>query len=168
MLRHQPKKVMSNTGTNQPEAGVVHFRMAPASGVNEITTVVTDDEPCFSLRETNKPTTNGQGRHRFQELRIVRRDALVTAYVDLGPSYMFRADPLFIPGGQVVNGRGEAWHTVAELREIAEEFRSRPVHREVEPSDLQSAFHEMAEERKRRRTNQSTFGTLGQLVRSDV
>jgi hypothetical protein len=147
MLRHQPKKVMSNTGTNQSEAGVVHFRMAPAS---------------------NKPTTNGQGRHRFQELRIVRRDALVTAYVDLGPSYMFRADPLFIPGGQVVNGRGEAWHTVAELREIAEEFRSRPVHREVEPSDLQSAFHEMAEERKRRRTNQSTFGTLGQLVRSDV
>ena len=159
--------VMAKAVTDELEAGVVRFRTASASGVDEITRLVSDDEMCFSLREVNKPYGN-QGMHRFQELRVVRYDKLVTAYVDLGPSYMFKADPIFIPGGQVVNGRGEAWHTVAELREIAEEFRGRPVFRYFEPSDLQSAFYNKVEERNRKRKNQSTFGRLSQLVRSDV
>jgi CRISPR/Cas system-associated protein Cas10 (large subunit of type III CRISPR-Cas system) len=158
---------MAKAVTNELDAGVVRFRAASASGVDEITRLVSDDEMCFSLREINKPSGN-RGIRRFQELRIVRQDRLVTAYVDLGPAYMFKADPIFIPGGQVVNGRGEAWHTVAELREIAEEFRGRPVYRPFEPSDLQSAFHNMVEERNKKRKNQSTFGRLSQLVRSDV
>jgi CRISPR/Cas system-associated protein Cas10 (large subunit of type III CRISPR-Cas system) len=152
--------------TDELDAGVVRFRTASASGIDEITRLVSDDEMCFSLREINKPSSK-KGMHRFQELRIVRQDRLVTAYVDLGPAYMFKADPIFIPGGQVVNGRGEVWHTVAELREIAEEFRGRPVYRPFEPSDLQSAFHNMVEERKKKRKNQSTFGRLSQLVRSN-
>ena len=158
---------MANAVTDELDAGVVRFRTASASGVDEITRLVSDDEMCFSLREINKPYGK-KGMHRFQELRVVRYDKLVTAYVDLGPSYMFTADPIFIPGGQVVNGRGEAWHTVAELREIAEEFRGRPAHRYFELSDLQSAFYNKVEERNKKRKNQSTFGRLSQLVRSDV
>ena len=158
---------MTKAVINELDAGVVRFRTASASGIDEVTRLVSDDEMCFSLREINKPSGK-KGMHRFQELRVVRYDRLVTAYVDLGPSYMFKADPIFIPGGQVVNGRGEAWHTVAELREIAEEFRGRPVYRYFEPSDLQSAFQNKIEERNRKRKNQSTFGRLSQLVRSDV
>jgi len=158
---------MAKAVTDELDAGVVRFGAASASGVDEITRLVSDDEMCFSLREINKPSGK-KGMHRFQELQVVRYDKLVTAYVDLGPSYMFTADPIFIPGGQVVNGRGEAWHTVAELREIAEEFRGRPVFRYFEPSDLQSAFYNKVEERNRKRKNQSTFGRLSQLVRSDV
>ena len=160
---------MAKAVTDELDAGVVRFRTASASGVDEITRLVSDDEMCFSLREVNKPYSN-HGMHRFQELRVVRYDKLVTAYVDLGPSYMFKADELLVPGGQFDERtkKGVAWHTVAELREIAEEFRSRPVHRYFEPSDLQSAFHNKIEERKRKRKNQSTFGTLSQLVRSDV
>jgi len=158
---------MTKAVTNELEAGVVRFKTASASGIDEVTRLVSDDEICFSLREVNKPYSN-HGMHRFQELRVVRQDRLVTAYVDLGPSYMFKADPIFIPGGQVVNGRGEAWHTVAELREIAEEFRGRPVYRPFAPSDLQSAFHNKIEEQKRKHKNQSTFGKLSQLVRSDI
>ena len=158
---------MTKAVTNELDAGVVRFRTASASGIDEVTRLVSDDEMCFSLREINKPSGK-KGMHRFQELRVVRQDRLVTAYVDLGPSYMFKADPIFIPGGQVVNGRGEAWHTVAELREIAEEFRGRPVYRPFEPSDLQSAFQNKIEEQKRKHKNQSTFGRLSQLVRSDV
>jgi len=158
---------MAKAVTDELDAEVVRFGAASASGVDEITRLVSDDEMCFSLREINKPSGK-KGMHRFQELRVVRQDRLVTAYVDLGPSYMFTADPIFIPGGQVVNGRGEAWHTVAELREIAEEFRGRPAHRYFELSDLQSAFYNKVEERKRKRKNQSTFGRLSQLVRSDV
>ena len=158
---------MTKAVTNELDAGVVRFKTASASGIDEVTRLVSDDEMCFSLREINKPSGK-KGMHRFQELRVVRQDRLVTAYVDLGPSYMFKADPIFIPGGQVVNGRGEAWHTVAELREIAEEFRGRPVYRPFEPSDLQSAFQNKIEEQKRKHKNQSTFGRLSQLVRSDV
>ena len=158
---------MAKAVTDELDAEVVRFGAASASGVDEITRLVSDDEMCFSLREINKPSGK-KGMHRFQELRVVRYDKLVTAYVDLGPSYMFTADPIFIPGGQVVNGRGEAWHTVAELREIAEEFRGRPVYRPFAPSDLQAAFYNKVEERNRKRKNQSTFGRLSQLVRSDV
>ena len=158
---------MAKAVTDELDAEVVRFGAASASGVDEITRLVSDDEMCFSLREINKPFGK-KGMHRFQELRVVRYDKLVTAYVDLGPSYMFTADPIFIPGGQVVNGRGEAWHTVAELREIAEEFRGRPVYRSFEPSDLQSAFYDMIDKQNKKRKNQSTFGRLSQLVRSDV
>ena len=158
---------MTKAVTNELDAGVVRFRTASASGIDEVTRLVSDDEMCFSLREVNKPSGK-KGIHRFQELRVVRYDKLVTAYVDLGPSYMFKADPIFIPGGQVVNGRGKAWHTVAELREIAEEFRGRPAYRPFAPSDLQSAFQNKIEEQKRKHKNQSTFGRLSQLVRSDV
>ena len=76
---------MAKAVTDELEAGVVRFRTASASGVDEITRLVSDDEMCFSLREVNKPYGN-QGMHRFQELRVVRYDKLVTAYVDLGPS----------------------------------------------------------------------------------
>jgi erythromycin esterase-like protein len=99
-------------------------------------------------------------------LRVVRNDRLVTAYVYLGPAKRFGADELLVPGGQIENGRGRAWHTVGEVREIADYMRSLPVRREQEPSDLLGAFRLMVEERKRQRARRSTFGVEGALVRS--
>ena len=152
----------------RPAAEVVNFNMASATALHEITRVVVDDEPCFSLTELNLPTQTGRGFSRFQLLRIVRLDSLVTAYLHLGPSSKFKQGQFFIPGGQVLpNGKGEAWHTVAELMEIADELRGKPA-LAVEPSDLRTAFQNKVEEKKRRRKNQSTFGRAALLVRSPI
>jgi hypothetical protein len=148
----------------KPGAEVVHFRMT--SALDTITRAVVADEPCYVLAELNLPSRSGKSKSRFQILRIVRNDRLVTAYVYLGPSSKFKADQLLIPGGQVEHGKGIAWHTVAELQEMADGLRAQPPHRETEPSDLQTAFRNMVEEKKRRSRKQSSFGPAGQLVRS--
>ena len=148
----------------KPGAEVVHFRMT--SALDTVTRAVVDDEPCYVLAELNLPSRSGKSKSRFQVLRIVRDDRLVTAYVYLGPARTFKADQLLIPGGQVENGRGIAWHTVAELQEIADNLREQPLHRETEPSDMQKAFQTMVEEKKRMLRKQSSFGPVGQLVRS--
>jgi D-arabinose 1-dehydrogenase-like Zn-dependent alcohol dehydrogenase len=148
----------------KPGAEVVHFRMT--SALDTVTRAVVADEPCYVLAELNLPSRSGKSKSRFQVLRVVRNDRLVTAYVYMGPASQFKADQVMIPGGQVENGKGIAWHTVAELQEIADELRVKPPYREIEPSDLQAAFQNMVEEKKRSRRKHSSFGPAGQLVRS--
>jgi hypothetical protein len=148
----------------RPGAEVVHFKMT--SALDTVTRVVVADEPCYVLAELNLPSRSGKSKSRFQVLRIVRNDRLVTAYVYMGPAGKFKADQIVIPGGQVEHGRGISWHTVAELQGMADELRAQPLHRETEPSDLQKAFQTVVEEKKRRRSKQSSFGPVSQLVRS--
>lgn len=122
------------------------------------TRAVFEDEPCYLLREEIRPSRSYKSRSRYQMLSVVRNDRLVTAWVYLGPAAKFQADQFQIPGGEIVEGRGKVWHTVAELREIADELRGRKPRRELEPLDLQGAFRSFAEEKGRRRKHQSTFG----------
>lgn len=134
--------------------------------LDAITTKVFADEPCFFLSEENRLSRTGKTMCRYQLLKIVRNDRLVTAYIYLGPSRKFPADQFGMLGGNIdENGRGEAVHTVAELQSGAEELRSRPPRRELEPLRLQSDFRDHVEERVRQGKHQSTFGHAGQIVR---
>jgi hypothetical protein len=153
-----------NKSPNAPAAEVAHFRLT--SAVDAITKAITKDEWCYMLAEMNLPSRSGRSLSRYQILRVVRGDHLETAYVYMGPARKFEADQLLIPGGQVVDGKGRAWHTVAELMEMADELRAKPVYREIEPSDLQGAFQNMVEEKKRMRNKKSSFGYGGQRTRS--
>lgn len=130
--------------------------------------VVTEDEPCYLLAEVNLLNASNMARHRYQVLKVVRTDRLVTAYVDLGLASLYGADQITIPGGYVdeATGRGYVFSTVGELREIAERLRSDPVRREIEPSDLPGIWRSFIEEKQRFQTRQSTFGYGGELVRS--
>ena len=127
--------------------------------LDAVTCAVRRNEPCFYLAEMNLPTKSGRGMSRFQMLRVVRKDALVTAYVYLGPARKFAADQFQMIGGVVrPNGRGEAYHTVAELQDGATELRNRAPLRNMEPQDLQTGFRDHLEEQERRRKHQSTYG----------
>lgn len=130
------------------------------------TRAVLDDEPCFYLMEANLPSKSGRSMSRFQVLRIVRDDQLVTAYVYLGPASSFQADQFQMIGGVIEDGRGRAVHTVGELREGAEELRNQTPRREQEPSDLPTAFQNYVEEKKRREEHLSTFGAGVAKVRA--
>src|SRR3990167_7380033 len=132
-----------------------------------VVTHVVEDEPCYLLAEINMLNASNMRRHRYQILKVVRNDSMVTAYVDLGPARLHKADEVSIPGGYVgENGKGYVFSTVGELREIAERLRSGLVRREIEPFDLQGAYDFYQEEKKRFSTRQSSFGYGGQLVRS--
>ena len=160
-------KVMSEL-QQPPEPPGVNVGWFNAKQAVEITTkAVTDDEPCFFLGEFNLPSRSGKTRVRYQILRVVRNDHLETAYVYLGPASSFHADEFTMLGGTVNDyGKGEAVHTVAELRDGAERIRNEKLHREQRPSDLQGAFRNYTEEKGRRRKKESTFGYHGQIVRA--
>lgn len=130
--------------------------------------IVTEDEPCYLLAELNLLNASNMARHRYQVLKVVRNDRLVTAYIDLGLASFYKADQVTVPGGYVddATGRGYVFSTVGELREIADRLRSAPVRREIEPADLQGAWLCFIEERRRFKTRQSTYGYKGELVRS--
>jgi hypothetical protein len=150
--------------TLQPAEKVWKFK--PDQSLAEaITKAVFSDEPCYYLGEFNLLHEGRSGRVRFQVLRVVRNDKLVTAYVPLGSAGDFTANQFQTWGGQVVDGHGTAWHTVAELREMADEMRGqKPL--QIEHTDLQHAFRNHAEEKKRWPRRQSTFGRKGSLVRT--
>ena len=140
------------------EAGDIIGWFAFGQPVEVRTRIVLDDEPCYLLCEFIQPSRSFKSKSRYQRLSIVRGDRLVTAWVYLGPAASFAQDEFQIPGGDVVEGRGKVWHTVGELREIAEELRGRKPYREQEPSDLQTMLRSFVDERNRWRRHTSTFG----------
>jgi hypothetical protein len=137
-----------------------------AQAIDATTRAVLDDEPCFFLGEFNLLSRSGMSQSRYQILRIVRDDRLVTAHVYLGPAKKFEADQFTMLGGVVnADGRGQAVHTVGELREGADRIRTTKPRREQAPSDLTGAFKNYAEEKIRRRSHRSTFGSGVMMVR---
>lgn len=128
-----------------PGATVGWFRVT--HGIDVTTKAVFRDEPCWYLGEYNLPSKSGKSRSRYQLIRVVRNDRLETAWVYLGPARKF-GDQFQMIGGYMENGRGYAVHTVAELQDGADEIRGRDPRREVEPTDLQGAFIQRAEQKK--------------------
>ena len=117
-------------------------------GLDVTVRAVFRDEPCYYLGEFVLPSKSGKSKSRYQLLRIVRGDRLVTAYVYLGPATKFRADQFQMIGGVVENGRGQVFHTVAELQDGADEIRGRALRRELEPLALQDLFQVLVEQKK--------------------
>ena len=123
---------------------------------------VSEDEPCFLLAELNLLTAGSMARHRYQVLKVVRADKLVTAYVDLGLASAFKKDEFTIPGGQVdQNGKGHIWSTVGELRQIADEMRVSPLRREINPPDIIGNYNKLIDETERLKARSSTYGYGG-------
>lgn len=127
---------------------------------------VLPDEACYFLMERNLPSSNHRGKSRYQILRLVRDDRIVTAYIHLGPAGRFKANQFDMMGcGVSDSGKAIPMHTVAELQDGADELRGRPPRRELEPSDFVGAIHNMQEEKRRRNRRQSTFGSGGFVQR---
>ena len=127
---------------------------------------VLPDEACYLLMERNLPSSNRRGKSRYQILRLVRDDRVVTAYIYLGPASRFKSDQFDMMGcGLSDSGKAIPVHTVAELQDGADELRGRAPRRELEPSDIAGAFRNMQEEKVRRAKHQSTFGEKGFIQR---
>ena len=123
---------------------------------------VRDDEPAWSLRERNQAA--GVGYKRFQVITVVRNDDLAEWWTELGPAENFSAPEVEIPSLLV--------HTVAELREIADQHRWRDNYWEkftaeqVAESTLIPDFINQVEEHWKVIRNQSVFGPGGTTQRN--
>ena len=139
--------VQAPAGSEAPAAEVGWFNVT--RGIDVTTRLVCRDEPAFYLGEFILPSKSGKSKSRFQLIRIVRDDRLVTAYIYLGPAAKFPADQFQMLGGWVnEDGRGQAVHTVAELQDGADELRGRAVRREMAPVPLQDLFIRRADQKK--------------------
>lgn len=145
-----------------PGANVGWFNVA--HGIDVVAQAVYENEPCYYLGEFNLPSKSGKSKSRYQMLRVVRDDRLVTAYVYLGPARKFDAAQFQMIGGYTSNGRGYAVHTVAELRDGADELRSAPPP-SVVASDMQGQFIEQIDQIARMRKGKSTYGSGGFIQR---
>jgi hypothetical protein len=113
------------------------------------TLTINRDEPAYSLRELNEPALDGKSVRRWQIIRVVRRDALVTWQSDLGEARQFDALQFIIPGGTVEDGKPRVWETVGSLQDMAAQLREdKPPDWGPRP-DWHTLYHEEKERRKR-------------------
>lgn len=90
------------------------------------TLAISLDEHAWSLRELNLPAPDFKGKRRFQIIEVVRGDRLVKWQLDMGPAKSFNADQFNLMGGFVdERGKGHCFHSVGELRDMADELRNR-------------------------------------------
>ena len=82
---------------------------------------VSNDEGAFLLREYNADAP-GLGEQRWQELRVIRNQSIVTYKESLGSTDRFPGSrPINIIGGDP--STGEVYETVGSLRDMANEMR---------------------------------------------
>lgn len=119
-----------------------------------VTLAINSDEKAWALRE--RVQAAGVGYKRFQVITVVRDDALTEWWHELGPAELFDAPEVEIPS--------LFEHTVAELREMADEHRHRDnywqkfAEEQVAESTLIPDYLNQVEERWRIIRNESVFG----------
>lgn len=136
------------------------------------TLAISPDEHAWSLRELNLPAPDFKGKRRFQIIEVVRGDRLVKWQHDMGPAKSFKANQFNLVGGFVdEQGRGHCFHSVAELREMADELRERKELPDVvdsEPVTAEKWLQAYEDEKDRKRLEakkQSLFGPKFQKMR---
>lgn len=119
-------------------------------GTLETATVAVNlDEPAYSLRELNEWEPGRDMYRRWQIIRVVRNDRLVTWRHDLGDASKFDALQFIIPGGVVEEGKPRVWETVGSLRDMADKLREdKAEDRAVPDMYWLTLYHEEKERRK--------------------
>lgn len=119
------------------------------------------DEPAFQLREFEK-----DGR-RIQGVKVVRGDRLVEHFEDIGLNALYaNPRPCHILGGQIDErtGKYEIWHTVGELRDMAEKNRNM-ADDDMPDVVTQNWLQNYHDEQDRRRLEASRKGVNGPYFR---
>jgi hypothetical protein len=132
-----------------------------SNGIQAVVFDISPDEYALGLVEADR-TPPGKGNRRFQSITVVRNGKPAGWVYDLGPSEWFHAHAFSIPSGEVfADGRIEAWHTVGELRDIADQLRDSTKDDpfpDTPVGDWEQGYHDEADLRKRIAEKVSIFG----------
>lgn len=132
------------------------------------TIAVSLDEGCFALHEENiirrtlKRNSSETEWRRVQQLYVVRNDRIAVYEEDIGPAVPHDEGFNLIGGVLFESGRIEIYHTVAEMREWADEERDTrrvtSLLKEMAPIDLRQGLIDHYEQIEPRRVNRSVYG----------
>lgn len=125
------------------------------------------DEKALLLIERDENRPDSRGFHRYQTIFVARNDELAKYMEDMGPTQMFIAPGLNIPGGDPASPVGQWWETVAELKGYADDLREWLANRVYrhEVADLVSGYHDLIDQEARESRHQSQFGPLYKIQR---
>ena len=89
------------------------------------TNYVMRNEPCFALTEIDNMSPKGK-MHRYRKLMVIRNDKIAEYVEDMGLAKKQKHSQCRVMGGCVdeTSGRIYIEHTVAELRDIADQLKS--------------------------------------------
>ena len=129
-----------------------------------VTIAINEDEKAWALREVNLVRPPTFQWHRWQIVTVVRNDQLTEWWKDLGPMRSFTAPQVEIPG--------LLEHSVAEIRDIAEQYRlgddywsKRSAELAQESTIIPDILNQL-EERQKVLHNVSVFGPGGSKQRN--
>ena len=125
-------------------------------------------EPCFAIIERTDQGPDRESIHRFQYVMVVRNDKPAVYCEDLGLASLYKAPPIYIPGG-AQDDAGKFWfeHNVGELRDLAEAAREDYrafLARMQEVAETSTLIHDAIEQYNERHEiihNRTLFGPAG-------
>lgn len=132
---------------------------------------VSEDEPCYVLREEDAQAPDGKGFHRYQIAKVMRGDKLVEFRKDMGLSVNFTGEPVAIVGGctDPETGRMYIEETFGSLLEVLQRVRGQYGYEAPErpkPTDLVDYYHTIWDRQEKQGKALSTFGAAGKIQRS--
>ena len=98
--------------------------------ITPATHYISEDEPCFQLREIDNVPVPPKGRpRRYRTLVVVRNDGLAEYMEDMGLSSKQKFDQCRILGGVIDEQTGRIFieHSVGDLRTISEQLKKHKV-----------------------------------------
>jgi hypothetical protein len=121
---------------------------------------ISPDENALLLIERDENRPDYRGFHRYQTIFVARNDELAKFMQDMGPSELFIAPALQVPGGDPSLPQKDWWETVGVLRDTADDFRewlTQRVYRRT-VADIEAQYHDDIDKQKRAMRHLSQFG----------
>ena len=107
------------------------------------------------------------GKHRYQIILAVHGDQPVKYVEDMGPEGHYpNPTPIMVLGGARIGNRFECYHTVEEVRDMADQLRAQPQDGlEIPVTDLVQRYIDETENSWAAAVGRSTFGPGGSTIR---
>lgn len=126
------------------------------------------NEKALLLVERHEQATDSKGFRRYQTIFVERNQQLAKYMEDMGLALAFTSSSLSIPGGDPSRPASEWFHTVAELKAYADDFRAFLLERQItrEMPDLAAGYHDDIDMERRERRRLSQVGPAHRILRS--
>mgnify|MGYP001590209840 FL=1 len=145
------------------------------------------DEMCLSVYEFVQPTPDYKAKHRYQTLRVIRKDRVVKFTWDMGDRSLYNRIGLYCATGLIHTKDGQAYpvpvkipysqirsggivplRRVGDALELADEMRADTALETslVDPADLIGGYLMQLDEIAKWKTHRSVFGPFVAIVRS--
>lgn len=145
------------------------------------------DELALSVYEFVQPTPDYRAKHRYQQLRVIRKDRVVKFTWDMGDRGLYNREALYCATGVIYTKDGEChaapmripysrirsggivpMKRVGDVMDLADEMRAETAPEQAIPDqrDILDAYLRQLDEIQQWKAYRSTFGPFGAITRN--